>query len=271
MGKNLAAAETIFLFCDGSSCQKAGSEKVVREGRAYLRNKGLSECTHTIKTHCNGRCEDAPTCIVHPGNHWYKKMTPEKIIQVIDAHTLCNQPKQEYLLFSEGWPKVKSENERPPLKPKNFALKNISGLGECWITKGFSSDQYLYPLLQFIAANNHAGTIQLKDEAPLNLNALQSVKYEAVFMLEMCFTKGRTRQLTIGKIPDTQPQDLVESKVTTTEYYYQTGTGSKGIQFKNKKGDLLGRVHLDQNDAIWDYCLDIMLGGLRLPQLNHTP
>ena len=76
MGKNLADVDYSFYHCDGGSCKKAGSENVLRDVRAHLRNNNLWDKTHSIKTRCNGRCEDAPTCIVQPGNYWYKNLTP---------------------------------------------------------------------------------------------------------------------------------------------------------------------------------------------------
>lgn len=270
MGKNLANSETIILFCDGSSCQKAGGENVVREGRAYLRNQGLWDSTHTIKTRCNGRCEDAPTCVIYPGNHWYKKLTPDKITDVLAAHTQKQEPIAEHLLFSDGWDHVKSDDERKPLKPKDFELKTDPELGECWITKGFSSDQYLYPLFQFIVVNNTDGSIHLKDQEPMALDALCSIKYEDIFALELYFTEDRMLQLLIGNIPNTQPQQLIEQKISATEYYYQTKSGNKGIRFKNKKGVVLGQINLGQSNTIWNYCLDFMLSGLRLPILDQT-
>ena len=90
MGKNIANTTHTFLFCDGGSCQKKGSEQVVRTARAYLRNNGLWNTTHTIKTRCNGRCEDAPTCIVSNGDYWYKELTPEKIIPIVKSHIETN-------------------------------------------------------------------------------------------------------------------------------------------------------------------------------------
>ena len=85
MGKDLANTNLTFLFCDGGSCQKAGSEQAARAARVYLRNNGHWDTTHTIKTRCNGRCEDASTCIVQPGNYWYKELTPEKVVNIIKS------------------------------------------------------------------------------------------------------------------------------------------------------------------------------------------
>jgi len=130
MGKNIANTTHTFFFCDGGSCQKAGSEKVVRAARAYLRNNGHWDTTHTIKTRCNGRCEDAPTAIVYPGGSWYKELTPEKITPIVKRH-LNNTPLLDAeLLYKKGWEEQASDNERPAFKPKPFEFILYSYI--CW-------------------------------------------------------------------------------------------------------------------------------------------
>ena len=131
MGKNLATATTTFFFCDGGSCQKAGSEIVTRNARAYIRNNNLWNKTHTIKTRCNGRCEDAPTCIVQSGNYWYKHLTASKIQEIIESHVNQQKGVTPYLLYQDNWDKVISEKEIKPFKPKGFQHKNDVDLGMC--------------------------------------------------------------------------------------------------------------------------------------------
>jgi len=108
MGKDIAKSTHTFLFCDGGCCQKKGSDPVVRAARSYLRNRGLWDTTHTIKTRCNGRCEDAPTCIVNRGEYWYKKLTPKLGVELVKAHIHNNKPMNTNLLYADGWDRVKS-------------------------------------------------------------------------------------------------------------------------------------------------------------------
>ena len=110
MGKDISKVTTTFQFCDGGSCKKAKSELAVREARAYLRNENLWDTTHTIRTRCNGRCEDAPTWIVQPGNFWYKNLTPEKAVEIVKSHVDTQQPVNEYLLYKEGDTQLHTEN-----------------------------------------------------------------------------------------------------------------------------------------------------------------
>ncbi len=263
MGKKIANTTHTFFFCDGGSCQKAGSEKVIRSARAYLRNNELWDSTHTIKTRCNGRCEDAPTCIVHPGEYWYKELIPEKIIPIVKRHINNETPIEAELLYQKGWEQQASSNERTPIKPKPFELKNDEELGECFITKGFSSDQYLYPLFLYLLDNPKGILLYIADESPISFEEIDAVEYSKAHTLEL-HTKTDTIALTIAAVPKDN-MELQKSKISSTEYFYQKETQQTGIRFKNKFGVTLGRVLFDSmENKAWEYCTKIQLQNISL-------
>ena len=222
MGKNIANTTHTFLFCDGGSCQKAGSEQVTREARAYLRNNELWDTTHTIKTRCNGRCEDAPTCIVSPGNFWYKELTPEKIIPIVKSHLDNEQPIDANLLYKNGWEALESNNERTPIKPKPFELKEDSELGECFITRGFSSDQYLYPLFLYLKEYSNGVSIKIPNKTDMSFKDVIAINYAKGYTLELQ-TENDSISLTIASVPK-DDKALQEAKISITEYYYKLDT-----------------------------------------------
>ncbi len=270
MGKNLSLAKQTFFFCDGGSCRKKGAELVVREARSFLRNNDLWESTHTIKTMCNGRCEDAPTCIVQKGDYWYKQMTPDKIISVLESHIKHDTPVNDYLLFKNGWDKVNSENELKPFKPKGFQKINDSKLGICYFTKGFSSDQYLFPLFQFLKNTNTGAVIKLANNTSYSMDDLEGVNYENPFELILTFAHNKSVSLVIGSVPKHESENLIENKVTSTEYYITEDGLRKQIRLKNKKGIQIAQIELDSNSSeIWDYCLNIQLIKMPNPIKNN--
>ena len=262
MGKNIANTTHTFLFCDGGSCQKAGSENVVRAARAYLRNNELWESTHTIKTRCNGRCEDAPTCIVNPSDSWYKNLSPNNIIPIVKSHLENTALQEEDLLFTNTWQELASDNERPPVKPKPFELKNDTELNECHITRGFSSDQYLYPLFLFLQDNSEGITLSITGKDSILFKEVVKVEYADKYNLEL-FTKTDCIPLTIAGVPKEKPE-LFQTKISSTEYFYQIATQQAGIRFKNKFGVTLGKIEFDSiANKAWKYCIQI--------QLQNTP
>ncbi len=263
MGKDISKTTHTFLFCDGGSCQKKGSEQVVRTARAYLRNNGLWNTTHTIKTRCNGRCEDAPTCIVNSNEYWYKELTPEKIIPIVKSHIENNQPVEADLLYQKGWEQMTSTKELAPFKPKPFELKNDEELGECFITKGFSSDQYLYPLFLFLFENAEGVILNLINKTPIQFKDIISVDYSNTHTLELT-TRRDTIELTIASVPK-ENKELQQSKISSTEYFYQKETQQTGIRFKNKFGKLIGKIIFDSIDnKVWEYCTSIQLLNTKL-------
>ena len=258
MGKNIANTTHTFFFCDGGSCQKAGGEKVVREARAYLRNNGHWDNTHTIKTRCNGRCEDAPTCIVYPGEFWYKELTPEKITHIVKGHINNDCPKETELLFKKGWDKQVSSKEITPIKPKPFELKNDTELGECFITKGFSSDQYLYPLFLYLLDNPKGVTLISSDEKRVAFEDIISLEYSKTYTLEL-HTETKTIPFTIAAVPK-ENKELQQSKISITEYFIQKETQQSGIRFKNKFGEVQYKIEFDSiENKAWKYCTKIQL------------
>ena len=266
MGKNIANTTHTFLFCDGGSCQKAGSEKVVREARAYLRNNNLWDTTHTIKTRCNGRCEDAPTCVVTNGDFWYKDLTTEKITPILKSHIFKGEPVVSDLLYQKGWDEVKSENERAKIVPKPFVLKSNQELGEYQITKGFSSDQYLFPLFQYISDNKPKGFLTLSSDEVYNLQEVATVIYEEQFTMDLKFINEENVTLTVGAIPKTVAAEVKNKKITSTEYLV-LASGDKMIQLKNNKSVLIASIQLPKEETkMWDYCTNIQLGGIK-PQI----
>ena len=270
MGKDLKLIEQTFFFCDGGSCQKAGSEKVIREARAYLMNEGLWKKTHTIKTRCNGRCEDAPTCIVD-GKYWYKKLTAKKIVALLDSHISKNEPVVDSLLYQPGWNKIMSEKNIFPGQAKNFQLEDDPELGPVYMAKGFSSDQYLFPLFSFLFQQKQSAFVCSENTTVYPFQEAKIVTYDHSNSMCLSFNNGKTVNLIIGSVTKETKQEDILRKITKTEYYIKLSQSEKGIRFKNKMGDVIGFIPLDEkNQVIWDYCLEIQLNNATEPELYKT-
>ena len=266
MGKNLTIVEQTFFFCDGGSCKKAGGESIIRQARAYLMNKGLWKKTHTIKTRCNGRCEDAPTCIVD-GKYWYQKLTPDKIIPVMESHIYHNKPVIDDLLYQNGWNEISSEKNLLLGQAKTFELINDSELGSCYIARGFSSDQYLFPLFSFLFQEKQGSFLYSDSSSIYDFQDGKEVTYENSNTMRLSFNNRELIDLIIGSVTKETTQKDIISKITKTEYYIQSSTGKKGIRFKNKFGGIIGKIPLEMsNHTIWKYCLEIQLSNAIEPK-----
>ncbi|TSE10170.1 MULTISPECIES: (2Fe-2S) ferredoxin domain-containing protein [Aquimarina] len=260
MGKNIPKVTTTFQFCDGGSCQKAKSEIAVREARAYLRNEGLWDNTHTIKTRCNGRCEDAPTWIVQPGNFWYKNLTPEKAVAIMKSHTQENQPTEEYLLYQEGWSVLLTENEKT-VSPPVFKCKTEEIHGEILIARAFASDQHLYPLFQYFFQTPRPIAVQVGEDSMLNIDQPHQVDYSDKYEVKIT---GEQLKLTlaIAGIPKDIPEEIADRKVSVAEVIWlkKKAIFTKALRLKNKKGKHLVTMWIKEEDnKTWEHILKIYL------------
>ena len=270
MGKDLSQAKATFFFCDGGSCRKAGSESVVRAARAKLRNDGLWDATHTIKTRCNGRCEDAPTWIVHPGGYWYGEVTPGHALKIINTHTQENQPPAEGIIFRTGQKQVSSNSERPPLKKPSFKPAYSEELGDAYVARGFHSDQYLFPLFLFLQQNPGSAYLALPNGNTFPITHLKNIDYTAPYYANLEFSDEAkpTVKLLIGLLPQDADKALKLEKISVCEYWIAAQTGEKAIKLKNNQGQLVAQIFIaPQDEVIWNYCLQIQLKGVTPPNI----
>ncbi|WP_109098275.1 ferredoxin [Aquimarina sp. AU58] len=261
MGKNLSKVNTTFQFCDGGSCQKAKGEIAIREARAYLRNNGLWDATHTIKTRCNGRCEDAPTWIVQPGNYWYKNLTPDKAVSILKSHLEEDQPVEEYLLYKEGWPELATENEKT-IAPIVFKDKIDPELGEALVARSFASDQHLYPLFKYLFQEPKRIVVQQYDTATLEIKLPHYVDYTDDYEVKITGEELQL-QLTIAGIPKDISEEIADRKVSVAEVIWlkKSTIFTKAIRLKNKKGKHLVTFWIKEEDTnTWEHILTVYLG-----------
>ena len=262
MGKDLSKAKTTFYFCDGGSCKKAGGDTAVREGRAFLRNNGLWDETHTIKTRCNGRCEDAPTWIVQPGNYWYKNVDQDKAAKIIASHHFDNKPVLGELIYADGMEGVDSDKERPATPTPVFEAKEDPTLGKVLRARGFHSDQYLYPLFRFL--NDHPGNalLRMPNGQQYKFAGLKQLDYSDPYRLSLQFDGDNTVMLVIALVPKTEDDALANSRISLCEYLIQIDTAKKYIRLSDKRGRRSCEIILQPDDnALWAYCLSVQLLG----------
>ncbi|OEJ99138.1 hypothetical protein A8C32_08155 [Flavivirga aquatica] len=263
MGKDITKITTTFEFCDGGSCQKAKSELAVREARAYLRNEKLWDTTHTIRTRCNGRCEDAPTWIVQPGNYWYKNLTPEKAVTIVKSHIEKQEPIKDFLLYKAGDTVLNTENEKT-VKPIVFKEKTDTDYGDALVARAFASDQYIYPLFQKLFNTENNLEIIFSGEKHF-IDIPLTVNYTDDFDITI---KGHNInfKLAIGAITKAMEEkiapEILERKLGVSEVIWlkNNPTLIGAIRLKNRKGKHLLTINIPkENTSIWNYILEIYL------------
>lgn len=261
MGKDLSKVKHIFQFCDGGSCRKAGSEQVIRDARASIKNQGHWKDTHTLKTRCNGRCEDAPTWIVQPGNYWYKNLSPEKGIEILNAHINEQKPLENYLLYQDGWEALRSGKERPK---ESILFKEVyeESLGKVIKARMPSSEQDLYPLFQYIFERHEQILVQEPGQPGRLLLNKPIVNYTNEFDIHIT-AEDLNIKLAIAPVPASAAAELAARKVALTEVIRlkeKENPSREGIRFKNRKGEeLLSIWFKHRKGEIWRHILQNFL------------
>ena len=287
MGKDLSKVDYIFQFCDGGSCRKAGSELAIRDARAYLKNKGLWNSVHTMKTRCNGRCEDAPTWVVFPGNYWYKNLTPQRGIEILKSHIREQKPLEDYLLYQPDWSSVKSEKERIK-EAVSFKMATDMQLGAILTARMPSSEQELYPLLKFCFERYPQMLVQLPGQAPFSLNQAPAIDYTDAFDIRISSSEINIK-LAIAPLPPDVSAELVERKVSVTEVIQLLPNPAEatnavmpeephaedilrqGLRLRNKWGkDLLSIWFRKEDGEIWQHILHNFLNINPQAQLTEA-
>lgn len=274
MGKDVSKVTTTFQFCDGGSCKKAKSELAVREARAYLRNENLWDTTHTIRTRCNGRCEDAPTWIVQPGNFWYKNLTPEKAIEIVESHTKTEEPIKEYLLYKEGDEQLNTDNEKT-IPPVFFKSKEDAEFGAVLVARASASDQYIYPVFQKLFNTENTLDVFYNNEE-YHITEIHSVSYSDLLDVEVTGNNINFK-LAVGPITKAMEQDvdatILDRKVGVSEViWFNNNEKHLGtIRLKNRKGKHLITFYIrKENPDLWNYILEIYLKmDITNPRILH--
>ena len=55
---------------------------------ATIAEKNLTDKVEVIETGCNGFCALGPLLVVHPGDIFYQKLTPEDIPELVESHLI---------------------------------------------------------------------------------------------------------------------------------------------------------------------------------------
>ena len=82
--------------CTGTGCMSSRSEAILKGLQAEVKNRGLENEVQVKKVGCLGLCAAGPIISVQPENIFYREMTPEDAVSVIDS--LGKEPLREKMI-----------------------------------------------------------------------------------------------------------------------------------------------------------------------------
>lgn len=69
--------------CGGTGCHASGCVDVADAFKSALKSNGSEDSVDLIVTGCHGFCERGPIVLVHPGEIFYQKVTPQDVDEII--------------------------------------------------------------------------------------------------------------------------------------------------------------------------------------------
>ena len=86
--KDITRVRHTVFCCHGSDCSKNGARDTCKALRAAVRDAGLKNEVHIIKSECTGPCKQGPMVLVcgAQGVVWYRKMRPKDAAHLVKEH-----------------------------------------------------------------------------------------------------------------------------------------------------------------------------------------
>lgn len=129
------------LVCGGTGCTSSGSEQIIKEMEARLKENGLENEIKVIKTGCFGLCALGPIMIVYPEGAFYSRVTVDDVKEIVEEHLLKGRIVKRLLYdetVHEGSDEIKSLNEvKFYEKQMRVALRN------CGVINPENIDEYI--------------------------------------------------------------------------------------------------------------------------------
>ncbi len=80
------------MLCFGTGCVSSGAPAVKRKLLDALAAYGLASRVSVVETGCNGFCAGGPIVVVYPGGHFYCRVTPEDVEEIVAQHLSAGHP-----------------------------------------------------------------------------------------------------------------------------------------------------------------------------------
>jgi len=137
-------ARAHILVCGGTGCTSSGSEVIINEFEAKLKEAGLEKEVKVIKTGCFGLCALGPVVVVYPEGAFYSMVKPEDVEEIVTEHLLKGRIVKR-LLYTETVEEdtIKSFNEVDFYKKQmRIALRNCGVIDPENIEEYIATDGY---------------------------------------------------------------------------------------------------------------------------------
>lgn len=108
--KDLIETKKCLFFCNGGSCKKKETTDFVQAIRKTIKDMGLDDKYHTVRTMCMGRCDDAPVALLAPDNIWLQNISSEGAPELLDRIESNDVKNSRHFMYQMGDKHIKSNS-----------------------------------------------------------------------------------------------------------------------------------------------------------------
>lgn len=133
------------LVCGGTACRASDSEAIVKNLKAGIEAKGLSDSVQVIMTGCFGFCEKGPIVKVSPDNTFYVQVKPEDATSIIEEHVIKDKKVRHLLYVNPKDNKVMEDSKQMGFYKKQIriALRNCGFIDPEILDEYIARDGYM--------------------------------------------------------------------------------------------------------------------------------
>lgn len=252
MGKDLTNVDHTVFVCTGGTCKKAGAEENMRELRCAIKMAGLHEVTHTVKTLCQGQCENAPVIFIQPDNTWYKQMTANVIDTLVTQKLAKRIELTEHLLYQEGWEQMQPARVIDPKTHNELSLHEDSFAGQVYGAQIYAWEHNVYPLLKELflvyrpaLALYHGNVL------------LQSPQFAITYTEGQATITGSTAQESLQVVLSAgRESPFFLRKVSRVKLYRREDTKQCGLYLASSQDGVFLRAEWTLHDDLWNHLVD---------------
>jgi len=126
------------LICCGSGCVSAGALKIREKMMETLKERDILHEVNVIETGCMGPCDYGPVIMIYPEGIFYRKVTVNDVVEMVDEHFIKGRPLKR-LMLSESEGKVLSTAKEIPFYQRQVKV----ALENCGYVNPESIEEYI--------------------------------------------------------------------------------------------------------------------------------
>ena len=258
MGKDLTKVTNTVFICNGGTCKKSGAEENTRELRCAIKMAGLHEVTHTIKTLCQGQCENAPVLFLNPEGIWYKRMTAETMDKFVKQKLASRTGFDDHTLFKDGWTTMLPVKTIEPKTHDELLHHEDDHVGSVFGALIYPWEHNVYPLLKEIfQVYRESLTIYYHDKA------LNSSDFQIGYKDGKALISGNAAEENFEVVMSaTRESEHFLWKVSKVKLYRKPNA-HHGIYLMNSKQGIFLRIEWQSDNNFWSHLVEnyVMISG----------